>query len=233
MAGRPCYNQEEERRRAPPHLHAKGGFLMTEYERMRAGRIYDCMDAELGAAQRESHRLCEAYNALGADDGEKKQALLQELFPGQDFGLYRTLEAPIFLDNAREIRIGKNFYANVYFSFIAGGQVEIGDNVFIGPYCTLATGIHSLLPEERRIQVDADGSLHDYEYGRSIRIGSDVWIAANVTICGGVTIGDGSVIGAGSVVTKDIPAGVLAFGNPCTVQRKITEQDSMYRRAQR
>lgn len=189
---------------------------MTEYERMRAGRIYDCMDAE-----------------LGADDGEKKQALLQELFPGQDFGLYRTLEAPVFLDNAREIRIGKNFYANVYFSFIAGGQVEIGDNVFVGPYCTLATGIHSLLPEERRIQVDADGSLHDYEYGRSIRIGSDIWIAANVTICGGVTIGDGSVIGAGSVVTKDIPAGVLAFGNPCTVQRKITEQDSMYRRAQR
>lgn len=62
--------------------------------------------------------------------------------------------------------------------------------------------------------MDADGSLHDYEYGRSIRIGSDVWIAANVTICGGVTIGDGSVIGAGSVVTKDIPAGVLAFGNP-------------------
>ena len=206
---------------------------MTEYERMRAGRIYDCMDAELGAAQRESHRLCEAYNALGADDGEKKQALLLELFPGQDFGLYRTLEAPVFLDNAREIRIGKNFYANVYFSFIAGGQVEIGDYVFIGPYCTLATGIHSLLPEERRIQVDADGSLHDYEYGRSIRIGSDVWIAANVTICGGVTIDDGSVIGAGSVVTKDIPAGVLAFGNPCTVQRKITEQDSMYRRAQR
>ena len=136
---------------------------MTEYERMRAGRIYDCMDAELGAAQRESHRLCEAYNALGADDGEKKQALLHALFPGQDFGLYRTLEAPIFLDNAREIRIGKNFYANVYFSFIAGGQVEIGDNVFVGPYCTLATGIHSLLPEERRIQVDADGSLHDYE----------------------------------------------------------------------
>ena len=60
---------------------------MTEYERMRAGRIYDCMDAELGAAQRESHRLCEAYNALGADDGEKKQALLRELFPGQDLSL--------------------------------------------------------------------------------------------------------------------------------------------------
>ena len=200
---------------------------MTEYERMRAGRIYDCMDAELGAAQRESHRLCEAYNALGADDGEKKQALLQELFPGQDFGLYRTLEAPVFLDNAREIRIGKNFYANVSCSFIAGGQVEIGDNVFVGPYCTLATGIHSLLPEERRIQVDADGSLHDYEYGRSIRIGSDVWIAANVTICGGVTIGDGSVIGAGSVVTKDIPANSIAVGNPCRVLRTLSETDSM------
>lgn len=206
---------------------------MTEYEKMRTGRIYDCMDEELGAVQRESHRLCQAYNALGVDEDEKKQALLRQLFPDQDFGLYRLLEAPIFLDNAREIRIGKNFYANVYFSFIAGGTVEIGDNVFIGPFCTLATGMHSLLPDERRLTVDAEGNLHDHEYGRSIRIGSDVWIASNVTILGGVSIGDGSVIGAGSVVTKDIPAGVLAFGNPCTVQRKITPQDSMYLRAKR
>ena len=206
---------------------------MTEYERMRLGRIYDCMDAELGKAQAESRRLCEAYNALGADDGEQKQALLRQMFPGQDFGRFRTLEAPIYLDNIREIRIGKNFYANIYFSFIAGGQVEIGDNVFVGPFCTLATGIHSLLAEERRLTVDEDGSLHDFEYGRSIRIGNDVWLASNVTICGGVTIGDGSVIGAGSVVTKDIPAGVLAFGNPCRVQRALTAQDSMYLRAQR
>lgn len=140
------------------------------------------------------------------------------------------MEAPIFIDNCNEIKIGRNFYSNIHFSFIGGCTANIGDNVFIGPYCTLATGIHSLLADERRITVDENGVLHDYEYGRAIIIGDDVWIASNVTICGGVRIGSGSVIGAGSVVIRDIPPGVLAAGNPCRVIRKITEEDSMYKR---
>ena len=143
------------------------------------------------------------------------------------------MEKPIFIDNMKEITIGKNFYSNIHFSFIGGCTVEIGDNVFVGPYCTLATGIHSLIAEERRISVGSDGELHDFEYGKPIKIGNDVWIASNVTICGGVTIGNGSVIGAGSVVTRDIPEGVLAAGNPCRVIREITEKDSMYLRAKR
>lgn len=206
---------------------------MTEYELMTRGMIYDCMDAELGKVQHDSHKLCEEYNRLGVDDGEKKQQILHQLFPEDDFGSHRVMETPIFIDNAREIHIGKNFYSNIDFSFIAGGTVTIGDNVFIGPHCTLATGIHSLIAEERRISIDENGNPHDYEYGKSIRIGNDVWIASNVVINGGVSIGDGSVIGSGSVVTKDIPAGVLAFGNPCRVQRKITEKDSMYRNVKR
>ena len=80
------------------------------------------------------------------------------------------------------------------------------------------------------MKVDESGKLIDFEFGKPIYIGNDVWIASNVTICGGVTIGDGSVIGAGSVVTKDIPKGVLAAGNPCKVIRPITEEDSMYRK---
>lgn len=206
---------------------------MTETERMHNGMIYDCLDPELAAIQKESHRLCDAYNALGVDDDEKKQALLKEMFPKDDFGGYRVMEKPVFLDNCREITIGRNFYSNIHFTFIGGCTVEIGDNVFIGPYCTLATGIHSLIAGERRIHVDEAGQSHDFEYGKPIRIGSDVWIASNVTICGGVTIGEGSVIGAGSVVTRDIPAGVIAFGNPCRVCRKITEQDSICLKARR
>ena len=104
---------------------------------------------------------------------------------------------------------------------------------FNGPYCTLATGLHSLIAEERRLTVDEDGNLHDYEYGKPIRIGNDVWFGSNVTVCGGVTIGSRSVIGAGSVVTRDIPEGVLAAGNPCRVIREITEQDSMYLKVKR
>jgi maltose O-acetyltransferase len=206
---------------------------MTEYEKMHHGMIYDCLTEELGAIQKQSHRLCDEYNALGVDDDDKKQAILRKLFPHDDFGLFRSMEKPIFIDNMREIKIGKNFYSNIHFSFIGGCTVEIGDNVFIGPYCTLATGIHSLIAEERRLAVDEDGKIHDYEYGSPIKIGNDVWIASNVTVCGGVTIGSGSVIGAGSVVTKDIPERVLAAGNPCKVIRVITEQDSMYLKAKR
>lgn len=206
---------------------------MTEYEKMHNGMIYDCLTDELGNVQKYSHRLCEQYNKLGVDDGEEKQKLLHELFPNDDFGIFRSMETPIFIDNYKEITIGKNFYSNIHFSFIGGNTVEIGDNVFVGPYCTLATGIHSLIAEERRITVDENGVTHDFEYGKPIKIGNDVWLASNVTVCGGVTIGSGSVIGAGSVVTRDIPEGVLAAGNPCRVIRKITEKDSMYLKAKR
>ena len=206
---------------------------MTEYEKMHNGMIYDCLTEELSKVQKNSHRLCDEYNLLGVDNDDKKQAILKELFPDDDFGIFRVMEKPIFIDNMKEITIGKNFYSNIHFSFIGGCTVEIGDNVFVGPYCTLATGIHSLIAEERRISVGSDGELHDFEYGKPIKIGNDVWIASNVTICGGVTIGNGSVIGAGSVVTRDIPEGVLAAGNPCRVIHEITEKDSMYLRAKR
>lgn len=206
---------------------------MTEYQKMHNGMIYDTQDAELGRVQKHSHRLCEQYNRLGVDDDEQKKELLLQLFPNDDFGAYRAMEAPIFIDNCQEITIGKNFYSNIHFSFIAGGTAKIGDNVFIGPYCTLATGIHSLVAKERRLTFDEQGAAHEYEYGKPIVIGNDVWIASNVTVCGGVSIGEGSVIGAGSVVTRDIPAGVLAAGNPCRVIRKITEQDSMYKKVKR
>lgn len=206
---------------------------MTEYEKMHNGMIYDCLTEELGNVQKNSHCFCDEYNLLGVDDDDRKQAILKELFPNDDFGMFRAMEKPIFIDNMKEITIGKNFYSNIHFSFIGGCTVEIGDNVFVGPYCTLATGIHSLIAEERRISVDNDGKLHDFEYGKPIKIGNDVWIASNVTVCGGVTIGDSSVIGAGSVVTKDIPSGVLAAGNPCRVIREITEKDSMYFKAKR
>ena len=204
---------------------------MTEYEKMHNGMIYDCMDAQLGAVQKKSHQLCDCYNKLGTDDDSERQRLLREIFADDDFGDFRIMEKPIFIDNTQEIKIGRNFYSNIYFSFIGGCTAEIGDNVFIGPFCTLATGIHSLIAEERRLKFDENGAAHDFEYGRPIKIGNDVWIAANVTICGGVTIGDGAVIGAGSVVTRDIPSGVIAFGNPCRVHRKITEKDSMYLKA--
>ena len=58
-----------------------------------------------------------------------------------------------------------------------------------------------------------------------ITIGNNVWIGAQVCVLPGVTIGDNTVIGAGSVVNRDIPANVIAAGNPCRVIREITEED--------
>ena len=208
-------------------------YIMKEYEKMQNGMIYDCFDEEIGKEQERSHRLCDEYNKTLYDEKEKRKEILLKLFEKEAFEGYRSMEMPIFIDNAKELKIGKNFYSNVYFSYIGGCPVEIGDNVFIGPFCTLATGIHSLIAKERRVQIDENGTAHDYEYGKPIKIGNDVWIASNVTICGGVTIGDGAVIGAGSVVTKDIPSGTIAVGNPCEVKRKITEKDSMYLKAKR
>lgn len=91
--------------------------------------------------------------------------------------------------------------------------------------CTLATPIHPMVADERSFRMHENGEVYDLEKARPIIIGDGCWIASNVTICGGVTIGKNTVIGAGSVVTKDIPEGVLAAGNPCRVIREITEAD--------
>ena len=103
--------------------------------------------------------------------------------------------------------------------------VNIGDNVFFGPNCTIATPVHPFRWQERNIKFKEDGTAYDDEYGKPIIIEDDCWLGSNVVVCGGVTIGKGSVIGAGSVVVRDIPADSLAVGNPCRVVRKIDEND--------
>jgi maltose O-acetyltransferase len=122
---------------------------------------------------------------------------------------------------------GDRCYANFNFTVLDTCPVVIGDDVMFGPNCSLLTPLHPLLPEQRNSRRRADGSLYDLEYGAPITVESDCWIASGVKILGGVTIGRGSVIGAGSVVTRSIPAGVLAAGNPCKVLRPLTEADRM------
>ena len=201
---------------------------MTEYERMQRGFIYDALSEELTKEIERSRQLCLDFNRTDIKDKEKRDEILKELLCLSELNGYCTMEIPIVIDNGKELKIGRNFYANSYFTVIGGCPIEIGDNVFIGPHCTLATGLHSFIPEQREIKPDKNGILHDYEYGKPIKIGSNVWIASNVTICAGVTVGDNVVIGAGSVVTRDIPDGVIAFGNPCRVQREINDKDNMY-----
>lgn len=125
-------------------------------------------------------------------------------------------EQPFYCDYGYNIEIGENFYANMNCVILDEAKVTFGDNVFIAPSCGFYTAGHPLDVEQRN---------RGLEYARPIRVGNNVWIGAQVCVLPGVTIGDNTVIGAGSVVNRDIPANVIAAGNPCRVIREITEED--------
>ena len=196
---------------------------MTEREKMLSGALYDPTDPELTALREKAHRLSRALLLTPETEGEQVRRLLDELVPRRGPGT--DLNTPLFFDYGAFTSFGECCYANVNLTVLDCAPVTIGDHVFFGPNCSLLTPVHPLVPEERRMRRRADGSLYDLEYARPITIEDDCWIAGNVTVCGGVTIGRGSVIGAGSVVTRDIPPGVLAAGNPCHVIRPITDAD--------
>ena len=122
------------------------------------------------------------------------------------------IEQPFYCDYGYNIEIGENFYTNHNVVILDCARVTFGDNVFIAPNCGFYTAGHPL---------DAERRNKGLEDAKPITVGSNVWIGGGCTILPGVTIGDNTVIGAGSVVTKDIPANVLAFGNPCKVVREI------------
>ena len=198
---------------------------MTETEKMLAGKLYDPSDPELAAQRKAAHRLSQLYNGTFEDEEGKRSDILRRLLPSLGEGAY--LQGPIQFDYGIYTTIGAGSYANFNFTVLDCCPVTIGNNVFFGPNCSIMTPMHPLLPSERSLRRKADGTLYDLEYAKPITIGDDCWIAANVVVCGGVTIGRGCVIGAGSVVTRDIPAGSLAAGNPCRVIRPIAGEDSV------
>ena len=191
---------------------------MTEKEKMLSGEVYDSSDTELVALRHTAHVLCQKYNALDENAPERK-TVLSKLLPNCADGVY--LQGPIQFDYGVFTSMGENCYANFNFVCLDCAPVTIGSNVFFGPNVSILTPMHPMRWQERNQFAKADGTLTTNEYAKPIAIGDNCWIAGNVTICGGVTIGEGSVIGAGSVVTRDIPANVLAAGNPCLVIRQI------------
>ncbi len=193
---------------------------MTEKEKMLAGEPYDPTDKELTELRVRAHRLSQLYNQTFETDEQERRQLLDELLPNRGKGCY--IQSPVQFDYGVFTSVGENFYANFNFTVLDTCPVNIGDNVFFGPNCTVATALHFLDPAERRMRTREDGSPYDIEFGKPVTIGSDCWIASNVVICAGVTIGEGCVIGAGSVVTRDIPPHTLAAGNPCRPIKKLT-----------
>lgn len=194
--------------------------------KMLNGKIYDASDATLAAMRIKAHRFCKDYNDTYEDEEERRAAILEELLPNRGEGTY--LQGPIQFDYGVFTSFGMNCYANFNLTVLDCCPVTVGNDVFFGPNCSLVTPIHPMLAEERKIRFKEDGTAYDLEYAEPIVIGNGCWIAANVTVCGGVHIGKNCVIGAGSVVTRDIPEGVFAAGNPCKVIRKITEKESIY-----
>ena len=197
----------------------------VQEEKMLAGKLYDPTDAKLQERRRIAQQLSMAYNRTPEEEAALRKELLDQLVPNHGEGTF--LQGPIQFDYGCYTTFGKNCYANFNLVVLDICPITIGDNVFMGPNCSLVTPMHPLLPEERNLRQKEDGSWYDLEYGKPIVIGSNCWFGSNVTVCGGVTIGEGCVIGAGSVVTRDIPPYSLAAGVPCRVLREITAADSV------
>ena len=195
---------------------------MTEKEKMLNGLLYDPSDSELAEMRKKAHKLCKQYNDTYEEE-QKRNEIISELLP--NFGKGAYIQGPIQFDYGVFTTFGEKCYANFNLVVLDCCQVQIGSNVFFGPNCTIATPVHPMCAEQRRIRKRNDGTMYNYEYAKPVTIEDDCWLASDVTVCGGVKIGKGSVIGAGSVVTRDIPANVFAAGNPCRVIRKITKDD--------
>lgn len=183
----------------------------SQRERMLAGDPYDASDPELAAASVRARDLQDRYHRASLDpDGEDAGALLAELIGGLGEGV--EVRPPLFVDYGANITIGARTFVNYGLTALDVTPITIGEDCQIGPHVQLLTPTHPLEPGPRRDKVEA---------GEPITLGDNVWLGGGVVVCPGVTIGDDSVIGAGSVVTRDIPAGVVAVGNPARVIREL------------
>ena len=188
---------------------------MTEQEKMKQGFLWND-DEENLALQSKCKALVKKFNDLPAEMMKEKEALLHDIFG--EVGDNVWLNSPLAAAVGKYVSIGEGTYANMNLTLIDDWKITIGKNVLIGPNVTICTTGHPIHPAHRL----------DEMYSFPVTIGNNVWIGGNVFILPGVTIGENSVIGAGSIVNKDIPANVVAVGNPCKVLREITERDAEY-----
>ncbi len=185
--------------------------------RMRDGRIYFCDDEAIMREQLQCLDLLYDFNQTRPSEMEKRSGLLKQLLAQVGENCY--IEPPLHANWGKHTHMGSNVYANFNLTLVDDTDIFIGDNVMLAPNVVIATAGHPVDPELRR-QVA--------QFNLPVRIGDNVWIGAGAVLLPGVTIGENSVIGAGSIVTKDIPANVVAVGNPCRVLREIGERDKRF-----
>jgi maltose O-acetyltransferase len=184
---------------------------MSEREKMLSGELYDPMDPELVAARERARDLCQTLNATREADTDTRRRLLLTLFGRGGDTVW--MQPPFFCDYGTNIELGERVFFNFNCIVLDVCLVRIGSFTLFGPGAQVLTPKHPMDPVLRRQQ----------EYGAPITIGDDVWVGAGALILPGVTIGSRAVIGAGSVVTRDVPEGVLAAGNPCRVIRTLSD----------
>ncbi|HIZ98634.1 MAG TPA: sugar O-acetyltransferase [Candidatus Janibacter merdipullorum] len=182
----------------------------SQRERMLAGDPYVADDPELAALSARARRLQDAYHRASVAEDPSARDLLVDLLG--ECGDEVEVRPPLFVDYGEHLRIGARTFVNYNLTALDCALVTIGEDCQIGPGVQLLTATHPLEPGPRRDKVEA---------AEPITLGDNVWLGGGVIVCPGVSIGDDSVVGAGSVVTKDIPAGVVAVGNPARVIRSL------------
>lgn len=190
---------------------------MTELELMNAGELHHFWDEEINELAFKAQELVEKFNSTPANDDKAKGEILKELLG--KIGDYSFINQPFHCDYGKFIEIGSGSFLNYDCIILDACKVKIGDHVFIGPRTCIYSASHP---------IDASVRIAGYDISKPVTICDNVWLGGNVVVNPGVTIGEGSVIGSGSVVTKDIPANVIAAGNPCRVIREINEADKKY-----
>ena len=188
---------------------------MTEYEKMHSGEIYNPSDDAIFEEQLRCLDKLYDFNATRPTEMEKREELLKTMLAEVGENCY--IEPPFHSNwGGKNVHLGKNVYFNFNVTMVDDTHIYVGDYTMLGPNVVVATAGHPILPELREKAL---------QFNLPVKIGRNCWLGAGVIVLPGVTIGDNTVIGAGSIVTKDIPANVVAVGNPCKVLREINEHD--------
>ena len=184
---------------------------MTAFEKMHSGDVYDCGNPQLLEVQQQCLELLYDFNATRPSDKQLRAQLLQKMFAQIGEDCY--IEPPFHANwGGRHVHFGCHVYANFNLTLVDDTHIYVGDYTMIGPNVTIAAATHPVDPALR---------AQNAQFNLPVHIGKNCWIGAGAMVIPGVTIGDNTVIGAGSVVIRDVPANVVAVGNPCRIVKEI------------
>lgn len=186
--------------------------------KLHTTELYMPNDSEIVIEQTKRLNMLHDFNLTRPIELDKRTKMLKEMFAEIGDGCY--IEPPLHANfGGKHVHFGNNIYANFNLTLVDDTHIYVGDNTMFGPNVVISTAGHPVSPRLREIGC---------QFNAPVKIGNNCWLGTGVIVLPGITIGDNSVIGAGSVVTKDIPANVVAVGNPCKILREISEKDEIY-----